>query len=96
MTLAYFGQNLVTVATCLRTFQSECLLQIGRRRRLPAISNHIPIVSRSNAFIAILVPILVATVMPLCPLCTGVSQMNSLIAQTLSQNQSLHAYDAYN
>ena len=29
------------------------------------------------AFIAILVPKLVAVVTPLCPLCTGVSQMNS-------------------
>ena len=33
-------------------------------------------------FIAILVPKLVAMVTPLCPLCTGVSQMNSTIAQT--------------
>jgi len=71
-------------------------LQIGRPRRLPVISNHIPVVSRSNAFIAILVPKLVAMVTPLCPLCTGVSQMNALTAQTLSQNQSLHGYDAYN
>ena len=35
-------------------------------------------------------------VTPLCPLCTGVSQMNSLISQTLSQNQTLHGYVAYN
>jgi len=35
-------------------------------------------------------------VTPLCPLCTGVSQMNSRIAQTLSQNQTLHGYVAYN
>jgi len=33
------------------------------------------------AFIATLVPKLVAMVMPLCPLCTGVSQTNSLMAQ---------------
>jgi len=39
-------------------------------------------------FIAILVPKLAAIVMPLCPLCTGVSQMNYPIAQTLSQNQT--------
>jgi len=32
----------------------------------------------------------------LCPLCTRVSQMNSLIAQTLSQNQILHGYVIYN
>jgi len=61
------------------------------------ISNRIPVVSRSsNAFTSILVPELVAMVTPICPLCTGVSQMNSLIAQTVSQNQSLHGYDAYN
>ena len=34
------------------------------------------------AFIAILVPKLVAMVTPLCPLCTGVSKMNSPMAQT--------------
>jgi len=33
-------------------------------------------------FIAILVPKMVAMVTPLCPLCTGMSEMNSLIAQT--------------
>jgi len=48
------------------------------------------------AFIAILAPKLVAMVTPLCPLCTGVSQVNSTIAQTLSQNQTLHGYVAYN
>jgi len=32
----------------------------------------------------------------LCPLCTGVSQVNSLIVQTLSQNQTLHWCVAYN
>ena len=47
-------------------------------------------------FIAILVPKLVAMVTPLYPLCTGVSQMNSPIAQTLSQNQTLHGCVAYN
>ena len=48
------------------------------------------------ALIAIFVPKLVAMVTPLCPLCTGVSQINSSIAQTLSQNQTLHGYVAYN
>jgi len=48
------------------------------------------------AFIAILVPKLVAMVTPLCPLCTGVSQMNSSTAQALSQNQILHRYVGYN
>jgi len=48
------------------------------------------------AFIAILVPKLVAIVTPLCPLCQGVSQINSPMAQTLSQNQTLHGCIAYN
>ena len=48
------------------------------------------------ALIAISVPKLVAVVTPLCPLYTGVSQMNSPIAQTLSQNRTLHGYVSYN
>jgi len=48
------------------------------------------------AFIAILVPKVVAMVTPVCPLCRGVSQMNSPIAHTLSQNQTLHGCVAYN
>jgi len=48
------------------------------------------------AFIAILVPKLVAMVTPLCPLCTGVSEMNSPVAQTLSQNQTLYGYVTHN
>jgi len=48
-----------------------------------------------NASITMLVPKLVAIVTYLCPLCTGVSQMNSMIAQTLSENQTMHAYVAY-
>jgi len=35
-------------------------------------------------------------VTPLCPLYTGVSLMNSPIAEALSQNQTLHGYVAYN
>jgi len=65
----------------------------------PVISNHVPVISCRNAlyaFIAILVPKLVTMVTPLCPLCTGVSQMNSQIEQTLSQNQTLHGCVAYN
>ena len=48
------------------------------------------------AFIAISVPKLVAMVTPLCSLCTGVSHMNSPIAQNVTQNQTLHGYVAYN
>jgi len=47
------------------------------------------------AIIAIFVPKLVAMVTPLCPLCTGVSQMNSPIAQPLFQKQTLHRCVAY-
>jgi len=74
----------------------KCLLWIGRSRKPPVISNPILAISRRNAFIAILVPKLVAMVMRFCPLCTGVSQMNSTIAQTLSLNQTLYECDAYN
>jgi len=35
-------------------------------------------------------------VTPLYPLYTGVSQMNLLIAETLSQNHTLHCCVAYN
>ena len=73
----------------------KCLLWIGRPRKPPVISNHFLAISHSNAFIAILVPKLVAMVTPCCPLCTGVSQMNSSMAQTLSQNQTLYGYVAY-
>jgi len=49
------------------------------------------------AFMAIFVPKLIAIVItPLCPLCTEVSQMNSPMAQTQSQNQTLHGCVAYN
>jgi len=94
--LAYFGPDLVAVATCLRTLESEMSSSDCRPRKLPAISNRIPVVSRRNAFIAILVPELFAMVTSLCPLCTRVSQMNSPIAHVLSQKQTLHVYVAYN
>jgi len=34
--------------------------------------------------------------MRLCPVCTGVSDTNFSMAQSLSQNQTLHGYAAYN
>jgi len=80
----------------LEICNQKCLLQIGRPRRLPVISNHISVVSRRNALIAISVQKLVAMVTSLCTLCMKVSQRNSLIAQTLSQNQTLHGYVIYN
>ena len=71
----------------LQPCNQKCLLCIGRPRKPPAISNEILFISCRNAFVAILVPKLVAVVMPLCSVCTGVSQMSSPMAQTLSQNQ---------
>jgi len=80
----------------LHTCNQKCLLWIGRPRKPRVISNHIVAISCRNAFIAILVPKFVAVVTRFCPLYTGVPQMNSLIAQTLSQNQTLHEYVAHN
>ena len=76
MVLAYFGQNLIAMATFLRTMQSE----MSSSDWPTVISNRIPVISRSNAFTAILVPELVAMVTPLCPLYIGESRMNSLVA----------------
>jgi len=62
--------------------------------KTPVISNRILGVSRINPFISIysnlVAKLVVAMVTPFCPLCKGVSQMNSRIAQTLSKNQTLH------
>jgi len=85
MILAHFGH-----------FNHKCITWISRSRKTPVIRNHIPVVSRRNAFITILVPKLVAMVTRICPLCTGVSHITFLIALTLWQNQTLHGYDAYN
>ena len=41
-----------------------------------------------NAFVTIFVPKLVSMVTPLCPLCTGVSQMNSPMAQISKPNSA--------
>ena len=90
---AYFGQNLVVTETSLRPLQSEKSSLDWSTSKPTVISNHILVISCRNAFIATLVPKLVAMVTPLCPLCTGVSQTNSVM---LSQNQTLHGYVAYN
>ena len=50
----------------------------------------------ANNTMPALVPKFVALVTPLCPLCRGLSQMNSPMTQTLSQKQTLHLYVAYN
>ena len=78
MNLAYFGQNLVAMATFLRSLQSEMsssdlptmktlcyslsLVEMHQQQFCPEIGHH------GNA---------------LCSLCTGVSQVNSLIAETM-------------
>ena len=80
----------------LDTCNQKYFLQIGRPRKPPIISNHILVICRRNAFMEILVSKLVAIVTPLCPFCTGVSQMYSLIAQTISQNQTLYLCVAHN
>jgi len=96
--LAYFGHNLLPWQRPLDSCSQKCLLWIGRRRKPPVISSPILVISCRNAcaFIAIFVEKLVAMVTPLCPLCTAVSQMNSPMAQTLLQNQTVHGCVAYN
>jgi len=51
--LAYFGQNLVAMATPIRPCNQKCLLQIGWPRKPPVISNHILAISHRNAFVSI-------------------------------------------
>jgi len=94
--LAYLAKLWLPWQRPLDPCNQKCLRWIGQPRKPPVISYHILAISHRNAFIAILVPKLVAMVTPLCPLCTRVSQINSPIAQTLSQNQTLHGYVAYN
>jgi len=93
---AYFGQSMVAMATSLRPMLSEMSSLDWSTTKTPFISNHILVICGRNAFIAILVLKLVAMVMPLCPLCMWVSQMNSPTAQALSQNQTMHGYVAQN
>jgi len=72
----------------------KSFLWIGRpRKRSVIVSNHILAISRRNAFIAILIPKLVAMLLSL--VYRSVTD-EFLIAQTLSQNQTLYEYDAYN
>jgi len=51
---AYFGQNLVAMATYLRPLQSEMsFFWIGRPQKPSVISNRILVISRRNAFMCI-------------------------------------------
>ena len=76
-----------------------CLLRIGRPRKPPVISNHILAISHRNAFVCIYINfssrIGCHGNAPLS-LVYGVSHMSSPLAQTLSQNQTVHEYVAYN
>jgi len=73
----------------------KCLLRIGRPRKPPVISNHIRAVCHRNAFIC-----MYSNFSPKIG-CHGnaplslVSRVNSPMAQTLSENQTLHGYVAY-
>jgi len=65
---AYFDHRVVAMATSLRLLQSGTSFFALADHENPR-SNHILVVSRRNAFVAILVPKLVALVTPLRPLC---------------------------
>jgi len=83
----------------LDPWNQKCFVWIGRPRKPFDISNCMLVISHTNAFICIYSNFShksVAMATPLCPLCTEVSQMNTTIAQTLSQNQTLHGYVAHN
>ena len=74
----------------LHPCKQKCLLWIGwpQNPLLWVIAFSLSLVEMHlYAAIAILVPKLVAMVTPLCRLCTEVSHMNSLIAQTLYQTK---------
>jgi len=83
----------------LDSCNQKCLLWIGLPCKPPAISNRILVISRRNTFICIYSnfspKIGCGGNAPLC-LVYAMSQMNSPMAQTLSQNQTLYHYDAYN
>jgi len=77
----------------------KCLLWIGRPRKPPVISNHILVISHTNASICIY-----SYFRPKIG-CHGNAPLSIVygsvtdefpIAQTLSQNQTLHGYVAYN
>jgi len=103
-----FGQNLVAMATFLRSLQSgmssldwpitkrHFYVLISGGVKPPDISNHILVISRRHAFITILSQNwLVTMVTRLCLLCMGVSQMNSLISDISEPNSALW-YVTYN
>jgi len=97
--LAYFCINFGCHGNAPRPLQSECLLWIGRPQKPIVMSNHILVISWRNAFIAIFCPkIGCLGNAPLSLVFGSVTYdyMNSQMAQTLSRNQTLHGYVAYN
>ena len=102
---AYFGQNLVAMATSLRplqliaNFNYVCLLWIGRPRKPPVISNQILAISRRNAFICIyrnFSPKIGCHGNAPLSLVYGSVTDEFFDSTALSQNQNLHGYVAYN
>ena len=75
----------------------KCLLRIGRPQKHPVITNRVLVISRRNAFICIYSNF--CAKIGCCgngqDLSTGVLQMNSPMAQTQSQNHTLHGCIAY-
>jgi len=100
---AYFGQNLVamatSMATSLRPLQSEISSLDWSTTKTPVISNHIVAISRRNAFICIY-----SNFSPKIG-CHGNAALSLVYASVtdefpectaLSQNQTRHGYVAYN
>ena len=97
--LDYFGQNVVATATSLRLLQREMYSLDWSTTKTHVINNHILVVSRRNVFICIysnFSPKIGCHGNAPLSLCRGVPQMNSPMAQTPSQNQTMHLYVAYN
>jgi len=92
--LAYFCQNLDAVATPLRPLQSETsslFFGINQPRKPPVISNRIVVISSRNVFIcndSNFSPKIGCHGNAPLSLVHGVSQVNSPIAQTLSEKNN--------
>ena len=97
--LAYFGQNFVAMQRPLDPCNQKYLLWIRRPRKPPVISNHILDISHRNAFICIysnFSPKIGCHGNAPLSLVYGSVKDEFPMAQTLSQNQTLYGYVAYN
>jgi len=96
---AYFGQNLVAMATSPTPVQTEMPSLDWLTTKPPVMSNRILVVSRRNAFICIYSNFSPKIVchgnLPLSLVYVSVTD-EFPIEQTLSWNQTLHGYVAYN